>query len=105
MSLLREVEFCSKYTTLMSLKGKNSTVQIRPVSLFISCTTYVRDVRFGPSKCSHGKAFCIECGVLWVRIPPEAARSKVTVWVCCVALPRCLYDLACFFLPSFCITD
>ena len=22
-------------------------------------------------------------------------------WVCCVALPCCLFDLACFFLPSF----
>ena len=21
-------------------------------------------------------------------------------WVCCVALPCCLFDLACFFLPS-----
>ena len=24
-----------------------------------------------------------------------------TCWVCCVALPCCLFDLACFFLPSF----
>ena len=24
-----------------------------------------------------------------------------TIWVCCVALPCCLFDLACFFLPSF----
>ena len=23
------------------------------------------------------------------------------LWVCCVALPCCLFDLACFFLPSF----
>ena len=23
-----------------------------------------------------------------------------TCWVCCVALPCCLFDLACFFLPS-----
>ena len=23
-----------------------------------------------------------------------------TCWVCCVALPWCLFDLACFFLPS-----
>ena len=25
-------------------------------------------------------------------------------WVCCVALPCCLFDFACFFLPSFCIS-
>ena len=28
----------------------------------------------------------------------------VQSWVCCVALPCCLYDLACFFLSSFFIS-
>ena len=28
-------------------------------------------------------------------------HGKVTALVCCVALPCCLFDLACFFLPSF----
>ena len=28
-------------------------------------------------------------------------HSIVYTWVCCVALPCCLFDLACFFLPSF----
>ena len=27
--------------------------------------------------------------------------TRVHAWVCCVALPCCLFDLACFFLPSF----
>ena len=66
--------------------------------------------------------------MLWVRVPPEAAhffKGNVTAlgvlccgfefhlrqliflketrlpWVCCVALSCCLFDLACFFLPSF----
>ena len=26
--------------------------------------------------------------------------EKCLPWVCCVALPCCLFDLACFFLPS-----
>ena len=39
-----------------------------------------------------------------VHVPPEAAHfsyEKCLPWVCCVALPCCLFDLACFFLPSF----
>ena len=42
--------------------------------------------------------------VSWVRVPPEAARfspENWLPWVCCVALPCCLFDLACFFLPFF----
>ena len=41
---------------------------------------------------------------MWVRVPPEAAhfsQEKLLPWVCCVALHCCLFDLACFFLPSF----
>ena len=28
-------------------------------------------------------------------------KAKLYMWVCCVALLCCLFDLACFFLPSF----
>ena len=50
-------------------------------------------------------ALCLECRVSWVRVPPEVVHfflGKVTaLGVCYVALPCCLFDLACFFLPSF----
>ena len=34
-----------------------------------------------------GQAYCLECRVPWVRVPPEAAQEKSLPWVCCVALP------------------
>ena len=36
-----------------------------------------------------------------VRYSHFRKTSQATAWVCCVALPCCLFDLACFFLPSF----
>ena len=48
-----------------------------------------------------GRALCLECRVSWVQVPPEAAHFSQEMsclpWVCCVALPCCLFDLACFF--------
>ena len=48
------------------------------------------------------------CIFVHVNVPPEAAHlyylEKRLPWVCCVALLCCLYDLACFFLPTFFIS-
>ena len=50
------------------------------------------------------RAFCLECRVSWVRVPPEAAHffGKVTALgvLRCFALFVCLTLLASFFLPS-----
>ena len=47
---------------------------------------------------------CLEYGVSWVRVPPEAAHfflGKSDCLGCAVLLCLvCLFDLACFFLPS-----
>ena len=52
-----------------------------------------------------GRALCLEYGVLWVRVPPEAAHfflGKSDYLGCAVLLCLvCLFDLACFFLSSF----
>ena len=34
-------------------------------------------------------------------IQPGRQEYMCIHWVCCVALPCCLFNLACFFLPSF----
>ena len=74
--------------------------------MYIHCSSGVLwDVRFEPSQLSclgssAGSVFCLECGVLWIRVPPEAAHfslEKLLPWVCCVV---CLTLLASFFLPS-----
>ena len=48
---------------------------------------------------------CVECRVSWVRVPPEAGKVTALGVLCCfalfVCLFVCLFDLACFFLPSF----
>ena len=31
----------------------------------------------------------------------QVGEAEPYNWVCCVALPCCVFDLACFFLPSF----
>ena len=48
-----------------------------------------------PKLKESGHKVCVgdQYDVVWSR----------TCWVCCVALPCCLYDLAGFFLPSVCI--
>ena len=51
-----------------------------------------------PSCTCTCRALCLECGMVWVRIPPKAAHFSLAVlyW-----FAFCLFDLACFFLPSF----
>ena len=38
---------------------------------------------------------------IYIIIYIHDAFCGIYTWVCCVALPCCLFDLACFFLPSF----
>ena len=60
----------------------------------------------------HASSVCIHtytCTCTMNVHAPEAAHFFVKVmgvlcWVCCVALSCCLFDLACFFLPSFFIS-
>ena len=41
--------------------------------------------------------FLAQGNVLQIRLSDYTRAC----WVCCVALPCCLFHLACFFLPSF----
>ena len=54
---------------------------------------------------SASNTFKIVHVCMCMSVPPEAAHlswEKRLPWLCCVALPCCLFDLACIFLPSFC---
>ena len=73
-------------------------------------------VKFGPSQLSclgssAGRALCLECGVSWVRIPPEAAHFSLEKCLPCFVLffiRPCLLlsffllhlSLTCTFIPS-----
>ena len=53
---------------------------------------------------SAGRALCLECGMVWVRVPPKAAHFPLerdclgcAVLLCLVV---CLTLLVSFFLPS-----
>ena len=65
------------------------------------CDKIVKMAFVSMPACVHGRALCLECGVSWVRVPPETAHfsfKKCLPWVC-------LCYFACFFLlPSFFIS-
>ena len=75
---------------------ESSTSQLKPASnLMLSVSSPAPNVTLQPG------------GELPLQVPHYTPtllfhhfRVDCTCWVCCVALPCCLLDLACFFLPS-----
>ena len=77
--------------------GRKCRYVLYMVSLFIRCTMRC-EILAQPAGSS---ALCLEYRVSWVRVPPEVANFYDCLGCAVLLCLVCLFDLACFFLPSF----
>ena len=85
-----------------------------PLLMMVSCSKYMCTCIYFRFQCiesqhvrymsclgsSVGRALCLEYRVSWVRVPPVFSRKSDCLGCAVLLCLVCLFNLACFFLPS-----